>query len=427
MFKKYFNSFADLLLKYKIVDLRSDYSSSILKVFSGGSVAFIIGFIAMPIISRIYPPEEFGKYQLMLSIVTSVSVIASFRLNMALVLEKEKEDRDALTSLVLIIILFTSILFFLTMYFFGDFILTHLSAIELKPYIFIMSIMFLFYAIYDVTNYLYVANSKFGKFAKNNVIYQSTSSSTQIFGGLITANFISLFLSQTISYFITFFYGYKNLKFSLILDKKKYNSFLLKHKNFIYFETPSILISSTTGKLPIFFFAKYHGVEYAAFYSMALLIFNAPMGVVISSFASVFYKEVSDNYQNKKILSELFSNTLKKLSAIIIISHIIVFTISDILISLYLGDNWLETSRLIRFLIFYSGLSLIFTTFSYSLSAINKQKNLFIMNLILLFCTFISLFIFRFDFLNMVISYSIFISIVYVFLNILIYKLFRKR
>jgi O-antigen/teichoic acid export membrane protein len=123
----------------------------------------------MPIISRIYPPEEFGRFQLMFSIVTSFAVISTFRYEMAIVLEDTKEDRDKLITLCLILLLITTSIFTLIFFFFGEEILSVLNAKELTPYIGFMSLMFLGYGLYELSRYSFISEKKFSSLAINNI------------------------------------------------------------------------------------------------------------------------------------------------------------------------------------------------------------------------------------------------------------------
>lgn len=48
-------------------------------MFSGGMVAQILGFISIPVITRLYAPEVYGEYSLYLQLIVAISILLSFR------------------------------------------------------------------------------------------------------------------------------------------------------------------------------------------------------------------------------------------------------------------------------------------------------------------------------------------------------------
>lgn len=428
MFKKYYNILADLLLKYKVVDLRSEYSSSILKVFSGGSVAFIIGFLAMPIISRIYPPEEFGRFQLMFSIVTSFAVISTFRYEMAIVLEDTKEDRDKLVTLCLILLLFTTSIFTLIFFFFGEEILTILNAKELTPYIGFMSLMFLGYGLYELSRYSFISEKKFSALAINNITYQGTTAGLQVGAGNISPNFFTLFGSLIVGYFAAFSLAFYKLRFKLKINTEEAKHLLKKHKKFFFFEFPNTFLSSTSSKMPIFFLTKYHGVEFAGYYSMALIILDAPLAIISSSFQQVYIKSAAEYFKNNKVeLLNLYKNTIKKITIISIFPFIFILIFGDFIIDYFLGAKWYEVSWILKLYSFVKIFQFVNSSVVTTYTIMNKQEIATVIIIISLVLRFLSLFIFRFNYEYMIITFFMGLIIYYLIWNVNIYFSIKRE
>lgn len=420
--KKYYNKLADLLLKYKIVDLRSEYSSSILKVFSGGSVAFIIGFLAMPIISRIYPPEEFGKYQLMFSIVTSFAVISTFRYEMAIVLEDTKEDRDKLITLCLILLLFTTSIFTLIFFFFGEQLLTVLNAKELTPYIGFMSFMFLGYGLYELSRYSFISDKKFSALAINNITYQGTTAGLQVTGGYLSPNFFTLFASLIVGYFAAFGLAFYKLKFKIKINLQEAKHLLKKHKKFFFFDMPSSLLVNLTIKFPLVIITKYHGIVNAGYYSMALLLLDTPQSILSSSISQVYYKTSFDIYvKNKKLLLEFYINTIKKLGIISIIITVIIFVLSDFIVNFFLGENWKEVAWIMKIFVLGSFFKFINMPIYQTLNIIDKQQITFYIVVSYFLYSLIAIYYFRFELESMIISIVLTIALYHLSYIFLIY------
>ena len=373
--RKLYNKIADFLLKYKIVDIRSDYSSSILKVFSGGSVAFIIGFIAMPIISRIYPPEEFGRFQLMMSVVISFAVVSAFRYEMAIVLEETKEDRDKLVTLCLILLLITTGIFTIIFFSFGETVLGILNAKELLPYIGFMSLMFVGFGLYEISRYTFISDKKFKDLAINNVVYQSTMAGLQTGGGLILPKFITLFSGLIVAYFVAFFLAFYKIRFKIKINFAEAKFLLKKHKKFFLFDTPANMVDYFTSKLPILFLTKYHGAEYTGYFAMAVLILDAPLGIIMQSISQVYIRSAKDAcVSGKNELMNLYKNTVKKLAIFAILPLITILIFADVIVNIFLGEDWSEVAWILRILSFTKVFQFINSPVSTTFQVLNKNE-----------------------------------------------------
>ena len=67
---------------------QSSFFSDVLKLVSGASIAQLIGLIAVPIITRLYSPDDLGLLTVLTSIVSIIVVISCMRYELAIVLPK---------------------------------------------------------------------------------------------------------------------------------------------------------------------------------------------------------------------------------------------------------------------------------------------------------------------------------------------------
>ena len=98
--------------------LKSDFLKNVFTLLSGATVAQIITLISIPILTRIYTPEDFGYIAIYLSIANIVAAFSTGRYELAIMLPKKRIEALAifkgsfkiavivpLTSLVAIIFL----------------------------------------------------------------------------------------------------------------------------------------------------------------------------------------------------------------------------------------------------------------------------------------------------------------------------------
>ena len=71
---------------------KSEFSSNVLTLMTGTTIAQAIPIAISPILTRIYTPEDFGMFALYMSMATIISVIATGRYELAIILPEKDED-----------------------------------------------------------------------------------------------------------------------------------------------------------------------------------------------------------------------------------------------------------------------------------------------------------------------------------------------
>ncbi len=115
-----------------------------LSLISGNIVAQSISIATMPLITRLYTPEQFGVFSVIMSIVAVLGPISTLRLNEVIILPDNNEEANNIFILSWSFTLtLTILLFFLSIIFLGIFPLGHFPIVETyKEYILIDPLRF---------------------------------------------------------------------------------------------------------------------------------------------------------------------------------------------------------------------------------------------------------------------------------------------
>ena len=89
---------------------RSGFSKSLITLLSGTTIAQAISLLISPVLSRLYTPHEFGVVGTFLSIVAAITLISSFRYEIAIVLPKKEDVAINILALAAFITIGVSIL-----------------------------------------------------------------------------------------------------------------------------------------------------------------------------------------------------------------------------------------------------------------------------------------------------------------------------
>ena len=89
---------------------KSNFIANVLKLVSGSVTAQILSILLVPLITRIYSPDDFGIFQLFLSISGILIIFSTFSYQFAIMLPKREEDSANVAFLCAILVTLTSLL-----------------------------------------------------------------------------------------------------------------------------------------------------------------------------------------------------------------------------------------------------------------------------------------------------------------------------
>jgi len=406
--------------KIKTKLTKNEFNKNLFTLMFGTALAQVIPFLLSPIISRLYTPEAFGKYSLFISISGLLTIIATGKYDMAIILPKYDKYAYHLVILSSILTLIFSFLVLVLL-----FPLKLIFKIENLYFI----LPFVVFAI--GLNYVF---DRFNNRIKNyklmsiqRLIKSTVESIVSIFFAILFKNSLGLIwgfvIGYTCSNLVMIIINYKKFK------EEKYSKVILKtvskkYINFPRYTLPHTILNTLSDQIPIYFIPLFFSKEILGFYSFGLRIVQAPLSLVSNSLFNVLSQKFSEEYAKGKSLLPLFNSTLKKL-LLLAIATIPFFIFAPQIFGFIFGDKWVEAGKYIRILSPFIITSFIASPFSNIFFIFNKQSAGLIVeitNTITKSCVF--LFMSKFNNINIVIlTYSISSSIIISIALIYIYKL----
>ncbi|MCM3597510.1 oligosaccharide flippase family protein [Metabacillus idriensis] len=341
----------------------------------GSGIVLLLGFISSPINTRLFSPEEFGKFS-MFNLFTNILVtIILFGLDQSFVryfYEEHVKNRPLLLrktlNISLLICLFTSIIIF---FFHNQIfeILFNEMSIQLLTLIIINNFLFLLYK-YVI---LVIRMQQRGKVFSYLQITQKLSNIiiTVLFFLFLKNDFIVLIYASVISNFIIVCWG-------IVLEKKFWfksrseGAIKTSDKELFNYGFPllfTFLITWIFQAGDRIFIRHYSGLEelgiYAAAFSIVALI-SAVQGAFTTFWLPVAYERYKDNPEDKK-----FFENVSKLVAFSMLLIAILLIISKDLIVVILGEEFRSASYIMPFLVF---MPVLYTVSETTVLGINFNK-----------------------------------------------------
>lgn len=358
--------------------MRTDFFSNILKLSSAPLLTQIFSFLLLPIISRLYSPEDFGVFNIFLSYVGVITVFSGLAYHQAIVLPKKHKDGFNL----FVISFFLSILLFIIIAL-AVFITPYELYVKFKiedifEYRHIIYLSVLFHGLYVSLLGWNLRFSNFGLISISRILRVFFNKGFIIvcallfFGSpkfLIYGEFLG---SIVVCILLMMYFNFKLISIPSFKDLVKL-SFL--YQQFPLFNLPNDLIYRSKTAIIIGLLVFFFSTELAGHYGMAILILAVPTSLIGASVGEVYYQKIAD-IDNSDILRELSKRIFKILCFISFFAFTYIAFFSYDLLPVLLGIKWLESAILISFLSFSLLFEFIFGPFLNILKILNKQQYL---------------------------------------------------
>lgn len=335
-------------------------------------LSYLMRIISLPIFSRLLQPEDYGYFAIGLIIFEIVSNLSAVGLH-HLIIQRKKINQNFLNNVFLISSLFNLILILIGL------ILMKLLISEKN--------IFLYLSIFLLISYIGMINSYFESISlryKNNPLVSKSKVFSVIFSifiGLIFAFYgfekwsliIMLFCDQLI-YFLLLLRKYLSNIQNPFLSKLNVN--ILDESKFFFFNQPLTLANKYIDQFLIFYFIN---ITSLGIYSRARVINKVVENLINTISKQILFREFSliRNNEKKTINYFIFNSLIFGIINSIICA--IVLTYSNTLVSIILGNKWIDSARLLELIVFTLFLKSQWRIFNTILQSLNKLK---IVNLI---------------------------------------------
>lgn len=354
--------------------LKSEFAKNISILVTGTVIAQIIPFLIAPIITRIYSPSDFGFFSFYMSIAAGITVICTARYDLAIVLPKNNNDAQKLITLSFIICSIVS--------FFSLIVIIIIILLKNIPVYFCLIPLFVFMLgfnqifinwnnrikKYKQISFNRINNSIFGNLSMLGLGFLKTGTI-----GLIIGTFIGIIISTLIFVRKDLKLLFHNIRFSKYSEIKE---IAIQHKEMPKTNTIQALIdmyqiNGLVYLIPIFFSSTILGL-----YSFGMRILQAPVNLLGSAIAQVFYQRASEKYNKNENIYPFLKDTIIRSAIIAIPIPVILLLKGEDLFAFIFSENWRLAGLYAKILSPWIYFDFIRTTISQTPIILSKQKQL---------------------------------------------------
>lgn len=382
-----------MIKKFKIYiskALKSDFLKNIGKLMSGTGFAHLVAIAIIPVLTRIYTPEEIGIYAAFVSIFNICYCVASLRYEYATLIPTNNISANNITALALTVSLSSTLIVTAILILFANPIASTLNISALGWLIYFIPLAMFSYSFFMILSLSLNRYQKYGAIAGGKITVSSTMATGQVLLGLLRFKEAGLVLGKVASdmagaIFLLWHRHKLQLSISAGVSSKRMMAMAKRHKNFALYNAPHALTTTLSNNFPVLLFNSFFSEAIAGFYAMAAKALYTPIRVVAQAGYQVFSQRIAEKFGHKEPLLPFIRSTLLLLAGGSFLPFLLLFFLSPPLFSWFLGADWEITGRFVRILTPYIFLVFIVTPLNFIPLMLNRQRKAFAVDLVYLF------------------------------------------
>ena len=351
----------------------NEYLKNIVTLMSGVFLAQVVLFCGSLVITRIFPPEDFGVIAFYISLVHILVVISTFRYEHSIVLPKKDYDSYDIMKITKRIVVYFAITLFVIIILFNKEILNIISKTKFEYFLFSLPFFVVLNGFFFIYRSWLVRKKNFKRISKATVIKSVVLTLLLILGGVIFNDVLVFLFANIIAQVIETLY-LQNAIAKRNFDKNNAVNQLRLYSDFPKFSLPADLISTYTSQNPILLFSFFFGDYIVGQFSLTQRVLAIPVKFISGSTLEVYKQKASEAYNEIGNCYDICISTFKKLFLIGLIPTLIMFFLAPYLFEILFGVEWRQAGDFAKYMMPMFFLQFSLRPLSYTLYIAGKQN-----------------------------------------------------
>ena len=286
---------------------REGFRSSVLTLLSGTALTLVLSYLAVPILTRLFTPEQFGISDYFVTIASILATTASLRYDDAVMLPDDEDGAAAVFWLALLLgAAFAAVVSAGTLW--GPDVADRLNVAAAAPWLWALGPALLFTRFSKLSEIWLSRHKRFRSIATGDVANKVTILGTRLGAGatstLGAGGLIGGFVAgQIVS---SLFYGSvlsrrREGLMPRLQPLKALGEAARRYRRFALFSAPAATLNAVVTRLPVLLLPAFFGLEIVGLYGRAFVALAVPLGLIGAAVAQVFFVHATEAYRNGRL------------------------------------------------------------------------------------------------------------------------------
>lgn len=361
------------------------FFQSVAILFTGSVLAQLISFAAMPVISRLFSPEDNAYFGLFIKLATMIATVSTARLEFVFPTLKAEHHAFALYKIAFRLSFFLSIgLLFLAL---ASLFFLEKKSVDDIALLLSVPLGVLVISWFNLGNNWELREEGFVNISRANVLLSFVGGVGKIAVGFFYASSWVLIVTTIFAYlfaslgFLKKFFQTKS-KYLIRTNSPKSKYLLYKNRDFYTFNLFHVLMDLIRESGIYIFLLSQYGKFDSGSFDFGNRMLKLPVLIIAGSMAQVFFKKAQDKIHQHQSIKELSNQILLTSLGIALVTYIVVFFFAEDLFAWVFGAKWKIAGQFSILMTPWLLLNFIFTPFSYLPILMKKQRTFFWINTI---------------------------------------------
>jgi len=364
--------------KFKNFVLKSEFINNVTILVSGTILAQIVPVLIQPLLRRIYSPAEFGTFAVYYSLIGVLSVISTFRYELAIVLPKKDKEAINILSLSIIINLITNLTFFLVILIFHNSIVDYLKfPKDNEGWLFFLPLSVFLFSCYQIINYWLIRKKSFKAQSINKISRRIIEGAVQIIFGLIKIPY-GLVMGDVFGNIANNISGGKQLsknQFSIKeISKTKMIFVAKKFKEMPIFSVLPAFLNTASFAIPLIIMSTFYSKTTVGYFDLTRQILAVPSAFITISISQILFQRISEKKNNLMSVKKDILTTFVFLSLGGILFITIIELLGPFLFKIYAGNMYEISGEYARIVVINFTFQFIISPLSVAFIPLGKLK-----------------------------------------------------
>jgi lipopolysaccharide exporter len=287
-------------------------------MLAGNATAQAIAFLAAPVITRLYVPDDFGEMTYVSSLIAIFSVFACMRYESAIVLPKEEGKAFNIFILCVLSVVIISMLLFLIVAFWGENLAYILNKSWLRPWLWFVPAGVLIQGLFNCLTYMYTRGKHFTSLSVARVSTSVVAIMTKILAGLLLGSTAFWLIGGNIGGLLAavmvlgwIFWAKNHFALESHVTGIEIINVAREYSKFPKYAMPTGLLNSLSQNLPVLLFAHYFSQDIVGYFGLASAVLRQPISLMGESFGKVYLQKAAElQSQDRNLRDSMIKTTL---------------------------------------------------------------------------------------------------------------------